>query len=75
MDEDDEDRSRHLADISVTPWNLLGSTLGNALYSKLTLAEVWACYNESLSLEQFDAAVEAMATLREIEIESRQNGR
>jgi len=64
MDEDDEvDRSHQLADLNITPWHLVGSTLGNAHFSGLTLEQVWACYSESRTLEQFDTAVNAEARL------------
>lgn len=69
MDEDDDaDRAHQLADLSVTPWHLVGSTLGNAFYSGLTLEQVWSCYSESLTLEQFDTAVNAQAELHDIEV-------
>jgi hypothetical protein len=52
------------ADKLLTPMNVVGSTLGNALYSNLTLAEVWNCYLQANTLLEFDAAVDATAKLK-----------
>lgn len=53
-------------DFQIDPFMYAGSTLGNALFSGLTLEEVFSCAKQASSFEEFDAAVSATIRLKDL---------
>lgn len=44
----------------------MGSTVGNALFSGVSLAELWSCICMAKTREELDAAVSAVIRLKEL---------
>lgn len=55
-----------MSDLEISDWDYIMSTLGNAYFSGLTLAEIWDCVSVSSNREQFDVAVLANLRLKEL---------
>lgn len=53
-------------DFEITDYNYIGSSIGNAMYSGLTLPELWSCTELSQNREQLDTAVSATIRLKEL---------
>ena len=51
-------------DIKISDWDYIMSAVGNAYFSGLTFAELWACVSMSENREELDAAVAATIHLK-----------
>lgn len=54
-------------DYSITDYNYIGSSIGNAYFSGLSFEQLWNCVALSNTREELDAAVSATIKLTEIQ--------
>jgi hypothetical protein len=51
---------------NIDDYNHIGSSIGNAYFSGLTMEELWGCVLESSNREELDFAVSATIWLKEL---------
>jgi hypothetical protein len=51
----------------ISTYNYLGSTVGNACFSGLTIEELFSCMLLSNNVQELDAAVSATIALKELQ--------
>ena len=52
---------------SISDYNYITSAIGNAIFSGLTLDQIWSCIVMCETREQLDAAVSAAIRLKELQ--------
>ncbi len=55
-----------MEEYSITDYNYMASSVGNAYFSGVSFAQLWDCVNQSSTREELDAAVSATIRLNEI---------
>lgn len=54
----------HTNEPQITDYNYIGSAIGNAYFSGLTMDELWSCVRLASNREELDAAVSATINLK-----------
>ena len=55
-----------MKEYSISDYNYISSSIGNAFFSGISFEELWNCVIQSSSREELDAAVSATIRLNEI---------
>lgn len=55
-----------MADHEISDFEYIGSTIGNAYFSGLTLEQLWSCVALSSNREELDSAVSLTIKLKEM---------